>query len=212
MSPAGELVHRGGPLIVYENGSRMNALLPRPARDKRAAGSLRSGGCLADVQIINASDSQDCATEGEKATAGRAFGDGTDPLRSRLGLRQCLLEDSRHEENSLGNGRSRGARRGARRGPAIGEDRVCEHVQRPDRRDRQRHAQFVRAGARSSRPQDGRLAGRGDLRGRPAEAGGRQAEDREADPVRQGQFRRRLYLVERAARIAQAGGRIRRLS
>ena len=33
----------------------------------------------------------------------------------------------------------------------------------------------------------------------------RQAEDREADRVRQGRFHRRLYLVERAAGVAEAG-------
>ena len=38
------------------------------------------------------------------------------------------------------------------------------------------------------------------------QARGRQAEDREADRVRQGRFHRRLHLVERAARFAQAGG------
>ena len=56
-------------------------------------------------------------------------------------------------------------------------------------------------------PQDGRQAGRGDLRGRRPEAGCRQAEDRKADPVRQGRFHRRLYLVERAAGLAQDRGR-----
>ena len=55
------------------------------------------------------------------------------------------------------------------------------------------------------RPQDGRPAGGGDLRGRPAEARGRQAEDREADPSRQGRLPHRLQLVERAARLAEAG-------
>ena len=50
-------------------------------------------------------------------------------------------------------------------------------------------------------------AGRGDLRRRRAEAGRRQAEDREADPVRQGGLHRRLYLVERAAGLAQDRGR-----
>ena len=78
---------------------------------------------------------------------------------------------------------------------------------RPDRGDRQRHAQFVRARARSHGPQDGRQAGRGDLRGRPPEAGYRQAEDREAGAVRSGRLHRRLYLVERAAGLAQDRGR-----
>ena len=84
------------------------------------------------------------------------------------------------------------------------QDRIHQHIQRPDRGDRQRHAQLVGARARSSRPQDGWPAGGGRLRGRPAEAGGRQAEDREAGAVRQGGFRGRLHLVERAARLAQA--------
>ena len=71
-------------------------------------------------------------------------------------------------------------------GPAMAQqksdqDRLRLDLQRPDRRDRQRHAQFVRARARPHGPQDGRLAGRGDLRGRRLEAGGRQAEDAEAD-------------------------------
>ena len=79
--------------------------------------------------------------------------------------------------------------------------------QRPGRRDRQRHAQFLRARARSSRPQARRPAGRGDLRGRPDQARGRRAEDPEADRVRQGRFHRRLYLVERAAGLAQADRR-----
>ena len=52
-------------------------------------------------------------------------------------------------------------------GPAKnGQDRLRLDVQRPDRRDRQRHAQFLRARARPSGPQDGRPAGRGDLRRR----------------------------------------------
>src|ERR1700736_220256 len=50
------------------------------------------------------------------------------------------------------------------------QDRLCLDLQRPDRRDRQRHAQLVRARARSSRPQEGGKAGRSDLRGRSAEA------------------------------------------
>ena len=87
------------------------------------------------------------------------------------------------------------------------QDRVRLDLQRPDRRDRQRHAQFVRARARPYGPQDGRPAGRSDLRRRRLQAGCRQAEDREADRVRQGRLHRRLYLVERAAGLAQAGGR-----
>ena len=115
-----------------------------------------------------------------------------------------------------GDGYEQGILAGGRDGAGAGkpgfggrhhQDRVCLDVQRPDRRDRQRHAQFVRARARSSRPQDGRQAGRGDLRGRRAEAGRRQAEDREAGPVRQGRLHRRLYLVERAARLAEDRGR-----
>src|SRR4051812_13825699 len=43
------------------------------------------------------------------------------------------------------------------------QNRICQYVQRPHRRDRQRYAQLVRARARSSRAQDGRQAGRGDL-------------------------------------------------
>ncbi len=54
--------------------------------------------------------------------------------------------------------------------------------------DRQRHAQLVRARARPHGPQDGRPAGRGDLRRRRAQAGSRQAEDREADRIRQVDF------------------------
>ena len=46
--------------------------------------------------------------------------------------------------------------------------------------DRQRHAELGRAGARSSRSQDGRQGRRDHLRGRPAEARRRQAEDRQA--------------------------------
>ena len=42
------------------------------------------------------------------------------------------------------------------------------------------------------RPQARRPAGRGDLRGRPDQAGSRRAEDPEADRVRQGRFHRRL--------------------
>ena len=53
----------------------------------------------------------------------------------------------------------------------------------------------------------GGIAGRGDLRRRRLQAGSRQAEDREADRVRQGRFHRRLHLVERSARFAQVGGR-----
>ena len=62
-------------------------------------------------------------------------------------------------------------------------------------------------GARSSRPQDRRPAGRGHLRGRSAQARSRRAEDPEADRVRQGRLHRRLYLVERAAGLAQAARR-----
>ena len=57
------------------------------------------------------------------------------------------------------------------------------------------------------RPQARRPAGRGDLRGRPDQARSRRAEDPEADRVRQGRFRGRLHLVERAAGFAQAAGR-----
>ena len=63
----------------------------------------------------------------------------------------------------------------------------------------------LRARARPYGPQDGRPAGRGDLRGRRLQAGGRQAEDREADRIRPGRFHRRLHLVERAAGLDQAG-------
>ena len=86
------------------------------------------------------------------------------------------------------------------------QDRLCLHLQRADRRDRQRYAQLLRTRARPSRPQDGRQAGRSHLRGRPAEARCGKAEDREAGAVRQGGFHRRLYLVERAARLAQDRG------
>ena len=87
------------------------------------------------------------------------------------------------------------------------QDRLRLHLQRPGRRDRQRHAQLVRARARPSRPQARRPAGRGDLRGRPDQAGSRRAEDPEADRVRQGRFPGRLYLVERDAGLAQADRR-----
>ncbi len=62
--------------------------------------------------------------------------------------------------------------------------------------------------ARPHRPQDGRQAGRGDLRGRRPEAGRRQAEDREAGAVGQGRFHRRLHLVQRAAGLAEDGRRL----
>ncbi len=100
------------------------------------------------------------------------------------------------------------ARHGSDRGPAEDrQDRLHQLVQRPGRRDRQRHAQFVRARARPSRPQDRRHAGRGDLRGRPDQAGSRRAEDPEADRVRQGRLHGRLHLVERGAGFAEAAGR-----
>ena len=88
------------------------------------------------------------------------------------------------------------------------KNRLHLDVQRPGRRDRQRHAQFVRARSRSSRPQARRAAGRGHLRGRRDQAGSRRAEDPKTDRIRQSRFHRRLYLVERAAGLAQAAGRL----
>ena len=121
-------------------------------------------------------------------------------------------EEGSDYENGILAGRRSGSGAGAARIRwRHHQDRLCLDLQRPDRCDRQRHAQFVRAGARPSRPQDGRQAGRGDLRGRRPEAGCRQAEDREADPVRQGRFHRRLYLVERAAGLAEDRGRFKDL-
>ena len=156
------------------------------------------------------------ASKRRKATVGRAFGPSTDPLRSpQKSLNASTTpplpvswRTADMKKNSLGNGRALGARHGAGAAPAEDhQDRLHQHVQRPGRRDRQRHAQLVRARARSSRPQARRPAGRGHLRGRPDQARGRRAEDPEADRVRQGRFHRRLHLVERAAGLAQAAGR-----
>ena len=126
------------------------------------------------------------------------------PVRGR-GSGLCVGRKSNHETYTHCGRRARGAGHRPSHGAGqVGQDRLRQHVQRPHRRDRQRHAQLVRARPRPHRPQDGRAARRGDLRGRPAEARGRQAEDREADPVRQGRLRHRLHLVERAAGLAQA--------
>ena len=121
-------------------------------------------------------------------------------------------EGSDYEKGILAGGRSGSGAGAARVRWRHHQDRLCLDLQRPDRCDRQRHAQLVRAGARPSGPQDGRQAGRGDLRGRRPEARCRQAEDRKADPVRQGRFHRRLYLVERAAGLAEDRGRLQRPS
>ena len=127
--------------------------------------------------------------------------------------RKLSWGDLEHEESPARRMRGACARDRSGRGPAEDrQDRLHQHVQRPGRRDRQRHAQFLRARARSSRPQARRPAGRGHLRGRPDQARRRRAEDPEADRIRQGRFRRRLYLVERAAGLAEAHRRIRRPS
>ena len=118
--------------------------------------------------------------------------------------RLLRAREETHENGILAGGRCGAGAGSAGYGWRYHQDRVRQHVQRPDRGDRQRHAQFVRACARPSWPQDGRQAGRGDLRGRHLQTRRRQAEDREADPVRQGRLHRRLYLVERAARLAEA--------
>ncbi len=117
-----------------------------------------------------------------------------------------IEEGSGYEDSILAGGRgcARAGKPGVRRRQH--QDRFRFDLQRPDRRDRQRHAQLLRARARPHRAQDGRQAGRGDLRGRRAEARCRQAEDREAGAVRQGRFHRRLHLVQRAAGILEDRG------
>ena len=97
--------------------------------------------------------------------------------------------------------------RARRRPRRTAQDRFRRDLQRAGRSDRQRHARRLRARARSPRPQGWRASRPGRLRGRSAEARGRQAEDRQADRGRSRQFSHRLYLVERPARVAQAGGR-----
>src|SRR5258707_1740380 len=72
-------------------------------------------------------------------------------------------EGSDYEKGILAGGRSGSDAGAARIRWRHHQDRLCLDLQRPDRCDRQRHAQFVRAGARPSRPQDGWQAGRGDL-------------------------------------------------
>ncbi len=172
---------------AYHRSLAMNPLRPAPGQ-----GKLMPAG-------------RSLPSAGRKATLERAFGASNDQLGSRhilpvswrtADMKKILLGTVALMALGMRTGRS----------PAIRQDRIRQHVQRPDRRDRKRYAQFLRACARPSRPQNGWQAGGGDLRGRPAEARGGRAEVAEADRVRQGQFRGRLYLVERALGLAQAGG------
>ena len=147
-------------------------------------------------------------TKRRKATAGKAFGTRNDQLRSPQ-LQPSRPEDSRHEESFACKRRAHG--RWARR-------RRCRS-RRPSR-----SASSARSAARSPRSATTcaiRSSWRSTITaarsaGLPVEviyeddqhqARSRRAEDPEADRVRQGRFRRRLHLVERDARFAQADGR-----
>ena len=106
-------------------------------------------------------------------------------------------------------GRSARARRGAGRGPAEDRSRSASSRRSAARSRRSATTCAIRSSSRST------IIGR-KIGGLPVEviyeddqhqAGSRQAEDREADRIRQGRFHRRLHLVERAARFAQADRR-----
>ena len=109
-----------------------------------------------------------------------------------------------HEKQIVWYRNNRGAGlRPAGDGPGADQDRLRQHLLRPAGRDRRGHAPLGRARQGASRRQDGRQAVRDHLRGRPVQARRRQAEVGEAGPAGQGELRRRLHLVERAAGLAQ---------